>query len=550
MRGIRTPGTTKTKMSPEIIRIVGGAGTGKTSALMGEIEQAVGRFGIESIGFSSMTRAARHEAAERAATAFNTSYDELVSDGWFKTLHATCYRALGISRGRIAPLHDVEWLSKAFGRELQAPTRHCDRRTRDDVFAALDAWDYARHTAIGLTNASLTCGLNPAVVLPLINQYEIAKRVHHRIDFTDLLCFFVGLDYTSLESPPRRVKPQGALPPLSMWLFDECQDMSRLLDQVARRLASSPTVERVVLVGDPFQAIHSFMGSSADHFMRWPTTSERVLGLSYRCGESILEFGESALQRMRYGYWDRRIRAHRPGGHIDYARSLETLVRSVDPRDDWLLLGRSHYEANNIAAAVTAAGMPWQWTRQVHDETEERHRRGHRACIALERGLAIEANEVSYLMAVTPQALEGRPLWARGVKFHYAPEKHRDRRFLASDLESIGATPLLVDALRNGTWPEITKGQGRRFRDTVARYGDAVAAHPPIKIGTIHSAKGAEAENVGLLHSIPRERARRQHANPENWNEERRIEYVGITRAKSRLIIATPMKRGSMTVLC
>ena len=153
-------------------------------------------------------------------------------------------------------------------------------------------------------------------------------------------------------------------------------------------------------------------------------------------------------------------------------------------------------------------------------------------------------------MDVTPQATDMGFLWERGVKFHYSPEKHGDRNFLTHDLESIGATPLLVAALRSGHWPELAKGQGRQFRDTVARYGDSVAANPPIKIGTIHSAKGAEADNVGLLHSIPRERARRQHKNPETWNEERRIEYVGITRAKSRLIIATPMKRGSMTVLC
>jgi DNA helicase II / ATP-dependent DNA helicase PcrA len=536
-------------MNPEIIRLVGGAGTGKTSALMAEIDRAVSPFGIEGIGFSSMTCAARHEAAARAVQAFQIPYDEFVSDGWFKTLHAACYRALGISHGQIVSPHDTKWLSEVFGRDLRAPETHSDRRERDDVFEALDAWEYARHTGSDLATASVRRGLSLAVTLPLILRYEMAKRVHHRMDLTDLLCAFIGLDYPSPDSHPRKVAPQGEPPPLSMWLFDECQDMSWLLYQVALRLAAAPTVERVVLGGDPFQSIYGFMGASADHFMGWPAMSQRTLGVSHRCAESILEFGESALRKMRYGYWDRGIRASRSGGTIERARSLQELVGAVNPRDPWFLLARCNYEARAIAAAATAAGIPWQWTRQAQDETVERQRRGFRACVALERGMDIDVNQIACLMGITPQKTQHGELWVRGAKARYSPVAHPGRRFLAEDLEVLGATPLLIKAIKTGTWPTMAKGQAQSFRDAVARYGDDLAMNPPVKIGTIHSVKGAEAPNVGLLHSIPRQRARRQCRSPEEWNEERCIEYVGTTRAKDRLIIATPLKRGAMSVL-
>ena len=45
-------------MGKDAIRIIGGAGSGKTSRLMEEIDAAAARYGgIDAVGFSSMTRA-------------------------------------------------------------------------------------------------------------------------------------------------------------------------------------------------------------------------------------------------------------------------------------------------------------------------------------------------------------------------------------------------------------------------------------------------------------------------------------------------------------
>ena len=54
---------------PDILRLIGGAGTGKTSRLMQEIDRALGLYGIEQFGFSTMTRAARSVAVGRAVGA-------------------------------------------------------------------------------------------------------------------------------------------------------------------------------------------------------------------------------------------------------------------------------------------------------------------------------------------------------------------------------------------------------------------------------------------------------------------------------------------------
>ena len=98
---------------PDILRLIGGAGTGKTSRLMQEIDRARGLWGIEQIGFSTMTRAARSVAVGRAASAFGRAPDELSRDGWFRTIHSACLRVTGDAFASILSSDDDEWLSKS-----------------------------------------------------------------------------------------------------------------------------------------------------------------------------------------------------------------------------------------------------------------------------------------------------------------------------------------------------------------------------------------------------------------------------------------------------
>ena len=68
----------------------------------------------------------------------------------------------------------------------------------------------------------------------------------------------------------------------------------------------------------------------------------------------------------------------------------------------------------------------------------------------------------------------------------------------------------------------------------VLRRGENIRKQPRIKLSTIHGCKGGEADNVMLLTDLTRK------ADLENWrqrDEERRVFYVGMTRARNRLNI-------------
>ena len=86
-------------------RKVGGAGTGKTSVAIEILQKALDRPETGgnpfALGFSSFTRAARSEAAGRAAAAWRMPQGELERNGWFKTAHSVAYKALGVGKGEI-----------------------------------------------------------------------------------------------------------------------------------------------------------------------------------------------------------------------------------------------------------------------------------------------------------------------------------------------------------------------------------------------------------------------------------------------------------------
>ena len=111
-----------------------------------------------------------------------------------------------------------------------------------------------------------------------------------------------------------------------------------------------------------------------------------------------------------------------------------------------------------------------------------------------------------------------------------------DKLFL-SDLEALGATDHLRQAIVSGSWAGLCDG-GQDWVKSVQRSGLEITCNPRIRVGTIHSVKGQEASQVLLLSSVGRRLAEGQKTDDERHDEERRVEYVACTRAKHRLVVA------------
>jgi DNA helicase-2/ATP-dependent DNA helicase PcrA len=538
----------------QIARLIGAAGSGKTTELLRIMEGALPKLGNDPLrlGFASFTRAARAEAVGRAAAAWNVAPSMLDGEGWFRTVHSTAKRCLGIGPGQLLGdrTADIEWISNALGVKVSTSI---DEETGRQKFvggnegAALNVWDHARNTLLPLDEVvrrARTLDDNVpdfAAVVRIAERYESAKRIEDRIDFSDLLLRFTGLRVSTTEGV-YRVEPEGELPPVSAWLFDEQQDASPLLDAACKRLVSAESVKWCYVVGDPFQAIFGFAGSSAECFLGWPAEKEKTMPKSYRCPKPILDLGERCLRRMYRGYFDRGVAPADHEGRI-FDTETEVPIAAARPDEEWLFIARTNYEASRLYASLNAAGKPARWVKQTDGVTVRGQ--GLAALHSLEKGKPVSGAEWGRAVELLPTVNNAKePMLARGVKTGWA-KKHADEWdvIFPNELEKVGATAPLVEQIRSGKWCGLVD-HGEEWRRHAERWGTELASNPRIRVGTIHSVKGMEADNVALLTTISRRVEQGRDDCQAQHDEECRIAYVGVTRARRNLYVINEGRHG------
>lgn len=545
---------------PHFCRIIGGPGTGKTYRLLGIMEKIL-QTDIQDplqIGFCSFTRAARRVAAARAASMFNVTPHELEQDGWFRTMHSIAFRGLAADGDQLLTddpkkmamleeelgcrltesLDDLADADSPFGVEFTRSTAEGQ---------ALSFWSLSRsllqtpqqcHAAL-YQAGYLDIDLQEA--MRVIEKYEETKARHEWIDFTDLLLQFAGYEVTPTSIEYRY--PKGTCPSLPVWFVDEAQDMSPLSWAVFRRLTRNS--RWVYLVADPYQSLYQWNGARPDEFLNWKVDKEDVLNVSRRCPANILQLGEDCI-RHNHNWRDRKIRSEQPTARIDEIGTTDKLYNVIDPREPWLVLTRTNRQAAAIAQQLTKYEIPWTTL----------DRGSSRAPVATEAVLAL--NELSLRGAITgeawaqvmkflPSTADGQELLVRGTKKRFeAEEEQRSLPLITlTNLAAAGGTPALKLLLKTGNWVNKLDGRLQSIQSAVQNYGADIAKTPRVRVGTIHGAKGEEAENV-LLHigmSGPVQRA--YERSREGREAESCVWYVGVTRAMSRLVLRRPSPGGS-----
>lgn len=530
----------------QVARLVGGAGTGKTTELMRLIETAKNSLGGSpfAVGFTSFTRAARAEAVERAAAAWNVPAETLAQDGWFRTVHSIAYRQLDIKKGEI--LDDskasAQWVADALKVNVRTiiddDSGYMRYTGEASAAAALNAWEQARSRMEPLEatirRAARLGEMVPsyAVCKQYIDRYQAAKRLDHRFDFTDLLARFAGVAFA--PEGWEETDPEGKLPPgVKAWVMDEQQDASALVDRCCRRLASGENVKWVFISGDPMQSIFGFGGSDSRFFMSWDVAKERVMPKTWRCPPPVHKLGEACLQRMKRGYWDRKIAPADHDGEVVNGGYAETVAGSLSATEPTLIIARCNYIIDTWSAILAKKGVPFAKLK-AKDHTKVV--RAANALWQIEHGQHCSPED----FAAAVELLPATGNMVRGAKKMWESDTtlRHWKVVLPGDLEDAGMKPEFADRLRKGEWGGLFTG-GDRWRAAAKKYGPELASKPAIRVGTIHAAKGMEADTVVLSSTVSRRIAEAQGIDQDQHDEERRIEYVGVTRARRRLIVAT-----------
>lgn len=517
-----------------VMKVHGPPGTGKTTELL-RIMAEQGDTPSE-VGFVSFTRAAVREAWKRCGV---TSQQDAP---YMRTLHSLCYQATG----KPPILRDKD-LKEFGGKRYQFSTHKATPEAEiDEIIGAADATatgeaylrfnKWARNRRIPYDGAfdefphpgeRLAMAWGRRTVLRFCEEYDAFRKDTGLCDFTSMLELALA---------------SGYVPPVRSLYVDEAQDLSVLQFDLVRHWATN--IPRTVLAGDADQAIYEFQGAEPRLFLDFPADEERTLNVSYRLPRAILQTAQALISRniRRKSF---AVEPRGEGGRIRWFNSISDLSsRDLLEGRSTFILARNIYLLKEVDAHLRQLALPYI-ARRGAPAWHTKERDGVLALWHLHRGNPISGKDLQALANVT----ESKKHWKWGSKKTIAA---LDAKTLVrpGELPLHGAMPELMDIVRDNRVMALSIKDADRavyIRDVLEKRGESALVDPPrITTGTMHCVKGQEADTVLLLTGMSKRTYEGWWRDPE---PERRVFYVGVTRARHTLWIQTPLSRGAFNEL-
>jgi len=576
-------------------RVIAGAGTGKTRTLVHRvawlIEQGVPP---ESVVLLTFTRRAAREMLQRASRQVGARAHG-VRGG---TFHGFAHRTLRRHAEQVGRTPQFTVLDQSDAEELVGMARTAlglggrGRRRFPRSKALLNM--FGRATNLGMSLDEAVVSFNPrferdiADIVRVRTAYETRKASQDALDFDDLLIYLGRL---LAKHPPARKEISGRCRHV---LVDEYQDVNRLQARIACLL--SVVHGNLMVVGDEAQSIYAFRGASVDHILDFatlfPTAPTTVLTHNYRSTTPVLELANGVLDSMHSSI-DKELVSCVGDGPMPRLIKVEDDERQADHvvcrvlalreegvgLDEQAVLARSGHQLVSLELALARANIPYRKYGGLRI-TEAAHVKD---VLALLRA-AINPADVLAWMRILPfcenvgRTTAQRIAEAR-AKGDRSPLSAMTRR-KAPELDQLETllselSTLIKDAQQAflAAVEGIRPWLDRRYDDAadralelesllslVDRYSDVpaliseLALDPPqraeavqteddelLTLSTVHSAKGLEWRAVYVLGladgAFP---SGFSIDDPEAMEEERRLLYVAVTRAKRHLDMMQP----------
>jgi superfamily I DNA/RNA helicase len=367
-------------------------------------------------------------------------------------------------------------------------------------------------------------------ILQVVRLYENAKRLHGRLDFHDLAMKFAGVSADETELTFRKCYREGTTPQeIVLWIIDEYQDCSRLLDLCVERL--SEAAGELILLGDRYQSVYGFAGSDwrcmAFREEQAKATGNRILlNRSWRNRQKVLDWGEEILRQDRQ-YEERRpmaVDGDSSVGMIESKRLLENL--SSLGGTDTMVLCRTWFGLAKVKAQLDELGIPW---RSCQEKFRSRWEAPVKIAFVLvmrdlAAGMRISEQDWRRVTEELPAKQDGKEFFVRGTKAKWKKiECSREPLKTLGEVGDWGATEWLIEWIRKGEW----RRDAYLLMDTaIDKFGVEEVRNPRLRLGSCHSVKGMQADNVFCLATSTNK------ANDCDFWEDLFLKYVTVTRAR------------------
>jgi DNA helicase-2/ATP-dependent DNA helicase PcrA len=495
--------------------ILAGAGSGKTTTITRRIAQqvATGTFPPGEILAVTFTDKASGELRSRLQALG-------VQGVQASTFHSAALRQLRHFApddvGRILPTKVL--LLRQIANALPGAFRF---RPAGDLATEIE---WAKNRRVGPAEYRVAAAdREPPIPLDLMHRvyrdYEQRKSAEGLLDFEDLLDRAVRL-YERDEGARTTFRAR-----YRSFTVDEYQDVNLLQQSLLDHWLGDR--DDLCVVGDDYQSIYGFTGAGPEHLLgiptRFPHATVARLEENYRSTPQVLAFANRLVPKL--GGSEKVLRSVLPDGPDPVARPFASPedegaaivgeIRALDcPLEDVAILARTNARLTDFEELLHEAGIPFQGASLLAREAARRIVR------------RLDGSSADAAEAVRNAALDAGWL-------PQPPDKLGERELVRqTDLARLVA---LASSFEGGAAAFVADLR-RRFDPG----GDSARG---VNLLTLHRAKGLEFEAVFVPRLQERELPSRQARTDAEIDEERRLFYVGLTRAKRVLWVTWSGKR-------
>lgn len=525
--------------------VLAGAGTGKTRAITYRIAHGV------AVGAYQPTQVLAVTFTARAAGEMRSRLTDLGVPGvQARTFHSAALRQLtyfwptAIGGRR----HEIErYKGRLVGTAAHRLGLSADRALIRDLAAEVE-WakvtmtlpeDYAQAAAaqgrVGVGD------LDPATVAQLLAVYEEVKAERGVIDFEDVLLLMVGI-LKDREDIAAQIRGQ-----YKHFVVDEYQDVSPLQQRLLDLWLGHR--RQLCVVGDVSQTIYSFTGATPDYLTGFASRYDgaRTVRLTrdYRSTPQVVSLANRVLSRSRRGAGALalpagavQLQAQRPSGpavrfeaYDDDVAEAAGVVAQVQrlqaagvPLSEIAVLYRTNSQSEVVEQALADAGIGYlvRGGERFFEREEVK-----RAMVLLRAAARTERAELTGDPGADARMVLAREGWSE--------QPPATRGAMRERWDSLNAIVELADQLgeRRGTDLDGLVAE-------LAARADAQNAPTVdgVTLSSLHAAKGLEWDAVLLIGACEGLLPISLAEGPAAVEEERRLLYVGVTRAREHLVIS------------
>lgn len=564
---------------PEVYKVIGAPGTGKTTRVVGNpeledhtslIQQNLDEYSMEEQMVVTYTKAGTEEAADRLSTILDVTKKML--NERVITIHAKCFRTLGLSRDNVANHYD----KKSFCSQYDLDYGWDD--DDDDIMAAdkapgnslMDIYGWLKSNRKDIDEwedcpSEWTGERDPAWLMKRWDEYKDDNNLY---DFSDMIEECVEMARSQVENlgwgflfnseektdrevfnrarqnserDPSTVRGMGAFVDTKVLYVDEVQDLTPL--QWDWYLAQKLACEKVYIGGDDDQTIYGWAGANPN-FMLDEEGDFEVLDTTYRIPREVWQTCDKVIHQVDKRQ-EKEVTPAGEGGEVKTLnRPSPRQVAKEAEENTVFMLFRARYMIDDYAEKLNSLGIPYDnmstfdtWdtdTTLARDALAKVHRKEDKINIK-ELNKLKELAEDEYVKRNNVQSKGDDVLSTFG-----GAELEDVKNMFEFPGYNVGTDWDMYDYLEH--CDELNYYQKEAIKGNIQQ-GNEYMNPERVKLGTIHSAKGKEAETVILFldstQTILGNMAEdtRDRPNKAISDAERRVYYVGMTRASEKLVL-------------